>query len=133
MFVLKASVWLQAIESFRPDIAATTRATWARRSIDAAFVRPGQAEFAIPSDSIDYAVMGAAQEAAFPSAWCRLMLAGAIWVPGAPCGASCPKTHRATPMWAMCCPPTAARRLWPRPDIYRKLNLDNELKQLFYN
>lgn len=58
MFVLKASVWLQAIESFRPDSAATTRAAWAQRSIDAAFVRPGQAEFAaIPSDSIDYAVM----------------------------------------------------------------------------
>lgn len=58
MFVLKASVWLQAIESFRPDIAATTRAAWARRSTDAAFVRPGQGEFAdIPSDSIDYAVM----------------------------------------------------------------------------
>lgn len=58
IFVLKASVWLQAIESFRPDIAATTRAAWDRRSTDASFVRPGAAEFAtIPSDSIDYAVM----------------------------------------------------------------------------
>lgn len=58
MFVLKASVWLQAIESFRSDIAATTRAAWAQRSSDAAFVRPGAAEFsAIPSDSVDYAVM----------------------------------------------------------------------------
>jgi len=58
MFVLKASVWLQSIESFRPDIACTTRAAWARRSTDAAFVLPGAAEFAaIPSDSIDYAVM----------------------------------------------------------------------------
>jgi mannose-1-phosphate guanylyltransferase/mannose-6-phosphate isomerase len=58
IFVLKASVWLQAIESFRPDVAATTRAAWVRRSTDAAFVRPGAAEFAaIPSDSVDYAVM----------------------------------------------------------------------------
>lgn len=58
MFVLKASVWLQAIESFRPDIAASTFAAWAQRSSDEAFVRPGAAEFAaIPSDSIDYAVM----------------------------------------------------------------------------
>ena len=58
MFVLRASVWLQAIESFRPDIAATTRAAWALRSSDAAFVRPDVAEFAgIPSDSVDYAVM----------------------------------------------------------------------------
>lgn len=58
MFVLKASVWLQAIESFRPDIAAATRTAWAKRSTDAAFMRPGKAEFAvIPGDSIDYAVI----------------------------------------------------------------------------
>lgn len=58
IFVLKASVWLEAVDCFRPDIAATTRATWAERSSDVAFVRPGEAEFAsIPSDSIDYAVM----------------------------------------------------------------------------
>ncbi|CAN1551294.1 {ManC} Mannose-1-phosphate guanylyltransferase [Burkholderiaceae bacterium] len=67
MFVLKASVWLQAIESFRPDIAATTRAAWVRRSTDAAFVRPGAAEFAaIPSDSIDYAVMERCPGSRFP-------------------------------------------------------------------
>ncbi len=58
IFVLKASVWLQAIEFFRPDIAVTTRIAWAQRSSDAAFVRPGKEEFtAIPSESIDYAVM----------------------------------------------------------------------------
>ena len=58
MFVLKASVWLQAIENFQPDIAATTRTAWAQRSSDAAFIRPGAIEFAaIPSNSIDYAVM----------------------------------------------------------------------------
>jgi mannose-1-phosphate guanylyltransferase/mannose-6-phosphate isomerase len=67
MFVLKASVWLQAIEGFRPDIAATTRAAWALRSSDAAFVRPGKAEFAaIPSDSIDYAVMERCPGSRFP-------------------------------------------------------------------
>lgn len=58
MFVLKASVWLQALELFRPDILQATRTAWAARSTDARFVRPGQAEFAaIPSESIDYAVM----------------------------------------------------------------------------
>jgi mannose-1-phosphate guanylyltransferase/mannose-6-phosphate isomerase len=67
MFVLKASIWLQAIESFRPDIAAATRAAWARRSSDAAFVRPGKAEFAdIPTDSIDYAVMERCPGSRFP-------------------------------------------------------------------
>ncbi len=87
MFVLKASVWLQAIESFRPDIAATTHAAWARRSSDAAFVRPGQAEFAdIPSDSIDYAVMERCPGSRFPirmapldAGWSDLGAWDAVW------------------------------------------------------
>ena len=58
MFVLKASVWLQAIANFCPDIAASTRAAWAKRSRDESFVRPGAAEFdAIPVNSVDCAVM----------------------------------------------------------------------------
>ncbi|WP_293994918.1 mannose-1-phosphate guanylyltransferase/mannose-6-phosphate isomerase [Sphaerotilus sp.] len=58
MFVLKASVWMQALETFRPDIAAATRAAWTVRKTDASFVRPGKAEFAaVPSESVDYAVM----------------------------------------------------------------------------
>ncbi|MBM4128296.1 MAG: mannose-1-phosphate guanylyltransferase/mannose-6-phosphate isomerase [Nitrospira sp.] len=87
MFVLKASVWLQAIESFRPDIAATTRAAWARRSSDAAFVRPGAAEFAaIPSDSVDYAVMERCPGSHFPirmapldAGWSDLGAWDAVW------------------------------------------------------
>ena len=58
MFVLKASVWMAALERFRPDIAAACRAAWAASSRDAKFIRPGQAEFAaVPSESVDYAVM----------------------------------------------------------------------------
>jgi mannose-1-phosphate guanylyltransferase/mannose-6-phosphate isomerase len=58
MFVLKASVWLAALQRFRPDIATATQAAWAVRSTDAKFVRPGKAEFtAVPSESVDYAVM----------------------------------------------------------------------------
>ena len=62
MFVLKASVWLKAIEQFRPDILHSTQAAWEARNTDAnaatTFLRPGTAEFtAIPSESIDYAVM----------------------------------------------------------------------------
>jgi mannose-1-phosphate guanylyltransferase / mannose-6-phosphate isomerase len=58
MFVLKASTWMSALERFRPDIAAACRAAWAPRSTDARFVRPGKAEFAaVPSESVDYAVM----------------------------------------------------------------------------
>jgi mannose-1-phosphate guanylyltransferase/mannose-6-phosphate isomerase len=62
MFVLKASVWLKALEQFRPDILGATTAAWEKRSTDAnpatPFVRPGKAEFpVIPAESIDYAVM----------------------------------------------------------------------------
>ena len=58
MFVLRASVWMAALERFRPDIASATRQAWAQRSTDAKFVRPGKAEFAaVPSESVDYAVM----------------------------------------------------------------------------
>jgi mannose-1-phosphate guanylyltransferase/mannose-6-phosphate isomerase len=58
IFVLRASVWLSALERFRPDIAEATRAAWAVRATDAAFVRPDKAAFAaVPSESVDYAVM----------------------------------------------------------------------------
>ena len=58
MFVLKASVWLKALNEFRPDIANATQAAWHNKTSDAKFVRPGKVEFAaVPSESIDYAVM----------------------------------------------------------------------------
>jgi mannose-1-phosphate guanylyltransferase/mannose-6-phosphate isomerase len=58
MFVLKASVWLQALGSFRPDIVQASQTAWAARNVDASFTRPGKAEFAaIPAESVDYAVM----------------------------------------------------------------------------
>ncbi len=58
MFVLRASVWLAALQRFRPDILAATQAAFAARTHDAVFIRPGKAEFAaVPSESIDYAVM----------------------------------------------------------------------------
>ncbi len=58
MFVLKASVWMAALERFRPDIASTCRTAWDARTTDAKFVRPSKAEFAaVPSESVDYAVM----------------------------------------------------------------------------
>lgn len=58
MFVLRASVWLKALEQFRPDILDATQKAWATRAADAQFVRPGKADFAaIPSESVDYAAM----------------------------------------------------------------------------
>ena len=58
IFVLRASVWLAALERFRPDIASAVHAAWAVRSADNGFVRPGKSEFAaVPAESVDYAVM----------------------------------------------------------------------------
>jgi mannose-1-phosphate guanylyltransferase/mannose-6-phosphate isomerase len=58
MFVLKASVWLKALEQFRSDILQATQTAWGKRTADNQFVRPGKAEFAsIPSESVDYAAM----------------------------------------------------------------------------
>jgi mannose-1-phosphate guanylyltransferase/mannose-6-phosphate isomerase len=58
MFVVRASAWLRAIERFRPDIASTTAQAFASRTTDASFVRPDAKRFAaVPSESIDYAVM----------------------------------------------------------------------------
>lgn len=58
MFVMKASRWLAALAHFRPDIANATSESFAVRTTDAQFVRPGKAEFAlVPSESVDYAVL----------------------------------------------------------------------------
>jgi len=58
MFVLRASIWLKALQGFRPDIAAATRAAYAARQVDGLFVRPDKALFTqVPSESVDYAVM----------------------------------------------------------------------------
>ncbi len=58
IFVLKASMWLKALEEFRPDILHATQAAWASKTKDGSFARPGKAEFAaIPAESVDYAVM----------------------------------------------------------------------------
>jgi len=58
MFVLRASVWLDALREFRPDILAATEVAWSGRTPDERFVRPTREAFlAVPSESVDYAVM----------------------------------------------------------------------------
>ena len=87
MFVLRASVWLQAINSFRPDIADATREAWAHRSGDSAFVRPEGDKFAaVPPESIDYAVMERCPGSVFPiqmvpldADWSDLGAWDAVW------------------------------------------------------
>jgi len=87
MFVLKTSVWLAAIEQFAPAILQATRTGWDARKTDGAFVRPGKAEFeAIPSESVDYAVMERCPNSAFPiqmvpldAGWSDLGAWDAVW------------------------------------------------------
>lgn len=58
IFVLKASVWLKALAHFRPDIAKASQAAWTAQAQDGQFVRPAKDLFtAVPSESVDYAVM----------------------------------------------------------------------------
>jgi mannose-1-phosphate guanylyltransferase/mannose-6-phosphate isomerase len=67
MFVLRASVWLKALQTCRPDIAQACQAAWDGKKQDAQFIRPGKEEFAaIPSESVDYAVMEHCPGSAFP-------------------------------------------------------------------
>ncbi|CAM3471960.1 mannose-1-phosphate guanylyltransferase/mannose-6-phosphate isomerase [Paracidovorax anthurii] len=58
LFMVRASVWLSAIDHCRPDIAAACRTALQDAQHDLDFIRPADAAFmACPSDSIDYAVM----------------------------------------------------------------------------
>lgn len=87
IFVLKASIWLQALERFRPDILEATRIAWSKRTVDTHFVRPGKAEFAaIPSESVDYAAMERCPGSQFPikmvpldAGWDDLGAWDAVW------------------------------------------------------
>jgi len=87
MFVLKASVWLNALAEFRPDILGATKAAWSKRSADAQFLRPSKAEFvAIPSESVDYAAMERCPGSSFPikmvpldAGWNDLGAWDAVW------------------------------------------------------
>ena len=91
MFVLRASVWMRALETFRPDIAAATRQAWDGRATDAQFVRPQANLFAaVPSESVDYAVMercpGSEFEVrmvALDAGWSDLGAWDAVWQVGA--------------------------------------------------
>jgi len=94
MFVLKASTWLAALKEFRIDIFEASQKAWQTKTEDAAdgvgFIRPGKEEFkAIPSESIDYAVIEKCPESRFPikmveldAGWNDLGAWDAVWQVG---------------------------------------------------
>ncbi|WP_165676313.1 mannose-1-phosphate guanylyltransferase/mannose-6-phosphate isomerase [Metapseudomonas otitidis] len=87
LFVLKASVWLAALQAFRPDIAQATISAWEGRRCDSRFIRPDRAAFeAIPGESIDYSVIERCPGSAFPirmvpldAGWSDLGAWDAVW------------------------------------------------------
>ena len=65
MFVFKASVYLNELKHFRPEIYAAAQLAWQQSTHDMDFCRLDEGAFAAsPSDSIDYAVMEHTQAAA---------------------------------------------------------------------
>ena len=95
MFVLRASVWLAALQQFRPDILAATQAAWSGRTPDERFIRPTREAFlAVPSESVDYAVMERCPGSAFDirmvpldAGWNDLGAWDAVWQVAAKDGA----------------------------------------------
>lgn len=87
LFVLKASVWLEALAFFRPDILQAIEASWAGKRVDGAFIRPGRDAFeTTPSESVDYAVMEKCPGSRFPikmvplnAGWSDLGAWDAVW------------------------------------------------------
>ena len=88
MFVVRASVWLKALQTYRADIADAVATAWVGRVVDGAFTRPDKASFhKVPNESVDYAVMEkCAGSAALPldmvpldAGWSDLGAWDAVW------------------------------------------------------
>ena len=58
IFIVKASVWLKALNQFRPDISKATKVAFKDFKVEGCFFRPNKEAFnTIPAESIDYAVI----------------------------------------------------------------------------
>jgi mannose-1-phosphate guanylyltransferase/mannose-6-phosphate isomerase len=67
IFVVRASVWLNAIKNLRLDIFEATLNALKKNTTDSQFVRPDHENFSkIPSESIDYAVIEKCNAAGIP-------------------------------------------------------------------
>lgn len=63
MFMFKASVYLDELKKFRPDILAACKESLSSASTDLDFIRLNSDVFAeCPDESIDYAVMEKTQD-----------------------------------------------------------------------
>lgn len=90
VFVVRASVWLAALEHFRSDIYLATKSAFEKSSLDDQFIRPDPEKFkAIPSESVDYAVLEKCPGSQFPikmvnldAGWNDLGAWDAVWQVG---------------------------------------------------
>ena len=58
MFVVRASIWIKALNTFRKDILTSTENAFNQSTLDQHFIRPNDQLFLeIPSESVDYAVI----------------------------------------------------------------------------
>jgi mannose-1-phosphate guanylyltransferase / mannose-6-phosphate isomerase len=58
MFVVRASVWIKALNNFRKDILVATENAFNQSTLDQHFIRPNNQLFVeIPNESVDYAVI----------------------------------------------------------------------------
>lgn len=58
IFLVRASVWIEALRNFRNDILSATQLAFKQLTFDGKFIRPDKDCFKqIPNDSIDYAVI----------------------------------------------------------------------------
>lgn len=83
MFLFRASLYLQQLEKFAPDMVQCCRAAFAAARVDLDFVRLGSEEFAAcASDSIDYALMEKTSAAAvipLDAGWNDIGSWSALW------------------------------------------------------
>lgn len=71
IFLLRASLYLEELRNYSPDIYAACEKAWAKKTEDEKFLRPAPDEFlASPEDSIDYAVMEKTGRAAMLPLFC---------------------------------------------------------------
>jgi mannose-1-phosphate guanylyltransferase / mannose-6-phosphate isomerase len=90
IFVVRASVWLKAIERFTPEISQRVEASWAGAAVDHQFVRPlSEAFLAAPAISADYAVLERCpgsefliEVVALDAGWSDLGAWDAVWALG---------------------------------------------------
>ncbi len=90
IFVVRASVWLKAIERFAPEISQLVEASWAGAAVDHQFVRPlSEAFLAAPAISADYAVLERCpgsefliEVVALDAGWSDLGAWDAVWTLG---------------------------------------------------